>query len=252
MTISHQRLDKFISKHCQVNRKAVKLMLAKKRILVDDLYVRDVDLVVNKFSKIALDNEILQAHQPVYLMLHKPVGVVSSTKSGNVNERLKKEDPSQIEVYQTVIELINRDDRQQLHYAGRLDLNTSGLMLLTNDSRWSERLSLPNNKVEKRYIVTLANKLTPAYIDAFAAGMYFKKEDVITKPAKLTILSDYVAEVTLVEGRYHQIKRMFGQFDNPVVALHRESIGNLSLGNDLAVGASRELSEFEVSAIFNR
>ena len=101
----------------------------------------------------------------------------------------------------------------------------------------------------KRYIVTLANKLSEEYVTAFANGMYFAFEDITTKPAKLTILSDYQAQVELVEGRYHQIKRMFGRFRNPVVALHRCAIGNLVLDNQLTVGESRELSEIEVNNI---
>lgn len=249
MTISHQRLDKFISKQTEYNRKAVKLLVAQKRIKIDGELAQNVDQVVHKFSHIVLDEQSLQNNQPVYLMLHKPVGVVSSTKGGNVNERLRKKDPSQIEEYQTVIDLLARDDRDQLHYAGRLDLNTSGLMLLTNDSRWSKTLSSPEYQVEKRYQVTLANKLNDDYIDAFAQGMYFRTEDIITKPAKLTIISAYQAEVVLTEGKYHQVKRMFGRFQNPVVALHRSAIGQLSLDNSLKVGDYRELTAEEVATI---
>lgn len=249
MTISHQRLDKFISKQTEYNRKAVKLLVAQKRIKIDGELAQNVDQVVHKFSHIVLDEQSLQNNQPVYLMLHKPVGVVSSTKGGNVNERLRKKDPTQIEEYPTVIDLLEREDRDQLHYAGRLDLNTSGLMLLTNDSRWSKKLSSPEHQVEKRYQVTLANKLTEDYIQAFAQGMYFSTEDIITKPAKLTIISDYQAEVVLTEGKYHQVKRMFGRFQNPVVALHRSAIGQLTLDNSLKVGDYRELSAEEVATI---
>ncbi|WP_448249506.1 pseudouridine synthase [Thalassotalea agariperforans] len=249
MTISHQRLDKFISKHTDYNRKAVKLLVAQKRIKIDGELAQNVDQVVHKFSQIVLDEQSLQNNQPVYLMLHKPVGVVSSTKGGNVNERLRKKDPTQIEEYPTVIDLLTRSDRDQLHYAGRLDLNTSGLMLLTNDSRWSKKLSLPEHQVEKRYQVTLANKLNDDYIAAFAEGMYFSTEDIITKPAKLTIISDYQAEVILTEGKYHQVKRMFGRFQNPVVALHRSAIGQLTLDNNLKAGDYRELTAEEVATI---
>lgn len=249
MTISHQRLDKFISQKLHVNRKAVKLLLAQKRVLVDDVIAVNVDDIVHKFSRIVCDDIVLQQEEPIYLMLYKPIGVVSSTKRGNVNERLRKEDPTVLEEYETVIDILQHRKKHELHYAGRLDLNTSGLMLLTNDSRWSSKLSSPEFCVEKCYQVTVANKLTDDYIQGFADGMYFRKEGITTQPAKLTIISDYQAEVILTEGKYHQVKRMFGQFDNPVVALHRKSIGQLILDENLAIGESRELTAKEVSTI---
>ena len=173
-------------------------------------------------------------------MLNKPVGVVSATKDKQ---------------HKTVIDLLNLiklPDKNELHIVGRLDLNTSGLVLLTNDSRWSERLTQPTSKVEKVYQVTLKNPLTNDYISAFKEGMYFDYEDITTQPAQLTIVSDYVAQVILTEGRYHQIKRMFGRFRNPVVKLHRSAIGGLCLDETLKVGEIRMLSSEEVASIFNK
>lgn len=250
MSISHQRLDKFISKVTDFKRKSVKALVAQKRIVIDGEIALDADQIVHKFSHVFIDGKALQENAPVYVMLNKPVGVISSTKGGNFNEKLRKEDPSNLIEYPTVIEILQREDKHELHYAGRLDVNTSGLMLLTNDSRWSKKLSSPLYDVEKRYIVTLENKLTADYIEAFAEGMHFRREDIITKPAKLTILSDFKAEVILTEGKNHQIKRMFGQFDNPVVALHRASIGNLQLDEALVVGKSRDLTAEEVATIY--
>jgi 16S rRNA pseudouridine516 synthase len=167
-------------------------------------------------------------------MLHKPIGVVSATKDTQ---------------HQTVIDLLDCAARHELHIAGRLDLNSSGLLLLTNDSRWSDALMSPTQKVDKVYRVTLANPLTAEYIAAFAEGMYFGFEDIMTQPAKLVILTDHVAEVTLKEGKYHQIKRMFGRFRNPVVGLHRLSIGDIVLDAALAPGESRALTAVEVACI---
>ena len=164
-------------------------------------------------------------------MLHKPVGVVCATKDKQ---------------HKTVVDLLQCKNKEQLHIVGRLDLNTSGLVLLTDDSRWSERLTSPQNKVEKRYVVTLKKPLSAEYIDAFAQGMYFDYEDITTKPVKLTIISTYQAEVILTEGRYHQIKRMFGRFRNPVVALHRVAIGSFVLDDSLKAGESRELSKTNI------
>ena len=107
----------------------------------------------------------------------------------------------------------------------------------------------PEQKVSKLYRVRLKNPVTQDTVDGFAEGMYFAYEDITTRPAKLNIISDYVAEVTLIEGRYHQIKRMFGRFENHVLELHRVAIGNLTLDPTLAAGESRELTASEVSTI---
>jgi 16S rRNA pseudouridine516 synthase len=228
------RLDKFIGKQLSISRRDVRLMLAQQRVLVDGVIATDIGLQIDKFSLIKLDGEPLQEQQPSYIMLHKPIGVVSATRD---------------EKHQTVLDLIKVPEKESLHIVGRLDLNTSGLVLLTNDRRWSQRLTLPESKVEKIYNVTLNKSLTEDYIEAFASGMYFAFEGINTKPAKLEIVSEFVAKVSLTEGRYHQIKRMFGRFDNKVMKLHRQQIGNLSLDTCLQAGQSRRLTLEEVNSI---
>ncbi|WP_250656888.1 pseudouridine synthase [Alkalimarinus coralli] len=228
------RIDRFISAHLEINRRDVKLMLAQKRIAINGIAINDSQQVIDEFSHVTLDGQVLQANKPKYLMMNKPAGVVSATKD---------------EQHRTVIDLLDKATGSDLHIVGRLDLNSSGLLLLTNDSRWSRKIMAPENKVEKRYRVTLEKPLSDAYISAFYEGMYFAYEDITTKPAKLEIVSDYVADVSLTEGRYHQIKRMFGRFRNPVLALHRLSIGPLLLDPRLAVGESRELQSEEVSLV---
>ncbi|MBL4822543.1 MAG: 16S rRNA pseudouridine(516) synthase [Colwellia sp.] len=228
MSISRARLDRFISEKCQINRKKVRMLLAQKRVSVDGVIATDIAQAIDKFSLIKFDGQIIQQNRTLYIMLHKPVGVVCATKDDK---------------HKTVIDLLGLTltaaEKTSLHIVGRLDLNTSGLVLLTNDSRWSEQLTSPTSKVEKRYLVTLKNPLHHDYINAFAKGMYFAYEDITTKPVKLTILSQYCAEVILTEGRYHQIKRMFGRFDNPVMALHRTSIGAYLLDEHLPLGDSK-------------
>lgn len=228
------RLDRYLCTQLHTHRKEVRELLLLGRVRVDGLIVKDMDRQVDEFSHIQLDGQILQANTPVYLMLHKPIGVVSATKDTQ---------------HKTVIDLLDCEARDELHIAGRLDLNSSGLLLLTNDSRWSDALMSPTHKVDKVYRVTLANPLTEEYIAAFAEGMYFSFEDIMTQPAKLVIIADHVAEVTLKEGKYHQIKRMFGRFRNPVVGLHRLSIGDIVLDEALASGESRVLTAAEVACI---
>ena len=232
------RIDRYLSKQLKINRRDIKLMLAQGRIIINGATIREVNTIVEEFDQVVFDGEVLQDKQPLYIMLNKPIGVVSATKD---------------ELHKTVIELLSGYSTEQLeslHIVGRLDLNTSGLLLLTNDSRWSRKLMAPEEKVNKIYNVTLENDLSEDYISAFAEGMYFSFEDITTQPAPLKIVSDKVAEVILMEGKYHQIKRMFGRFRNPVMALHRSSIGNLKLDDELKEGQSRQLTSAEVSSIF--
>ncbi len=209
-------------------------MLAQGRIKVDGQIAHDVQQRIGQFMQVSIDERVLQDKTAVYIMLNKPMGVASATK-----------DPQ----HKTVIELLVHPQREQLHIAGRLDFNSTGLLLLTNDGQWSRQLSHPNARLEKRYRVTLQNPLNTNYIAAFAKGMKFDFEGITTQPAGLTIIDAYTAEVILTEGRYHQIKRMFGRFQNPVTALHRVSIGNLVLDQKLNPGESRLLSPAEVVSI---
>lgn len=232
------RIDRYISKQLNINRRDIKLMLVQGRIVINGETVREVNTIVEEFDLVVCDGKVLQNNKPLYIMLNKPIGVVSATKDDQ---------------HPTVMSLLqgySEDELNSLHIVGRLDLNTSGLLLLTNNSYWSRKLMSPEAKVSKTYRVELENDLTEDYVFAFAEGMYFSFEDITTQPAQLTILENKIAEVVLTEGKYHQIKRMFGRFRNPVLALHRSAIGNLILGSDLALGQSRELTSAEVSEIF--
>ncbi|MGB0895280.1 MAG: pseudouridine synthase [Parashewanella sp.] len=228
------RLDRFISRTLQINRKHVRKMLAEGRVIVDGETARDIALPIDEFTTVQCDGKLLQQNTPIYILLNKPIGVVSATKDDQ---------------HKTVIDLLEHPQKNELHIVGRLDLNTSGLLLLTNDSRWSSKLMLPENKVEKHYLVTLEKPISNEYIEAFAGGMHFEFEDIITKPVKLEIMNDFQAKVILTEGRYHQIKRMFGRFRNPVIGLHRYRIGGLELDTRIDVGESRLLNQDEVNSI---
>jgi 16S rRNA pseudouridine516 synthase len=235
MQTKSYRIDRFISKQLGINRGDIRLMLAQGRVVINAEVIRDIKTIVNEFDRVALDGKLLQDKQAIYIMLHKPIGVVSATKD---------------DIHPTVMGLLPEQWQGiNLHLVGRLDLNTSGLLLLTNDGRWSKRLMSPQEKVSKVYQVGLENPLNEEYISAFAAGMYFPFEDITTQPACLTITADKQAEVVLQEGKYHQIKRMFGRFRNPVVSLHRSQVGQLKLDETLAPGQSRLLTAEEVVKI---
>ncbi|MBV1931340.1 MAG: pseudouridine synthase [Porticoccaceae bacterium] len=225
------RLDRFISRQLNIKRGDVRPLLAKSRILVDGRVAKDIQQTIHQFSHVVFDGQTLQDNTPRYVMMHKPIGVVSATQDDQ---------------HQTVIDLLDPGQHDKLHIAGRLDFNSSGLLLLTNDGRWSRHLCTPGNNIHKRYRVELEKPLTEDYIRAFAEGMSFDYENITTQPAHLKIISKYIAEVSLVEGRYHQIKRMFGRFQNRVLQLHRLSIGALSLDQSLLPGQSRALTRLEL------
>ncbi|WP_445772709.1 16S rRNA pseudouridine(516) synthase [Shewanella sp.] len=234
MASKRGRLDQFVARALQVSKKAVRQLLINNHILVDGTVAKSPDLQIDEFSHIVCNDVVLQQHQKQYYMLNKPDGVVSAT----IDDK-----------HPTALSLLKGINPAMLHIAGRLDLHSTGLLLITNDAKWSAALMAPDHKVAKQYIVTLAHPISDDYIEAFAKGMYFAFENITTQPAQLTMLSAHQARVVLREGKYHQIKRMFGRFRNPVVALHRESIGGITLDNTLLPGEYRVLTQAEVDCI---
>ena len=229
------RLDRFISKHSPFSMSDTRYLIAQKRILLDGHVAHSVQQTVTEFTYVVLDGRCLNDKQPVYIMLNKPKGVVSATKDSQ---------------HTTVLDMIQHPQKGELHIVGRLDLNTTGLVLLTNDGAWSRKVSLPETKLTKTYEVTLAKPLTDEYIAVFREGIYFAYENITTQPACLEILSRYTARLSIIEGKYHQVKRMFGYFRNPVLALHRVSVGPIELG-DLEQGQTRLLT-LEETAFFSK
>ncbi|WP_370977845.1 pseudouridine synthase [Agaribacterium sp. ZY112] len=240
MKSKHSRLDRFINKHSHFSLSDTRLLIAQGRILVDSQPAHSIRQRIGEFSTVVLDGLYLQDRQPVYLMFNKPKGCVCATKDNK---------------HKTVLDFLEHPQKQELHIVGRLDFNSTGLVLLTNDGAWSRKLSLPETKLNKIYRVVLAKAITEAelasYQKAFSEGMYFGYEGVQTKPAVLELINPNTALVTLVEGKYHQVKRMFGRFDNEVLELHRLSVGHIALDEDLQEGDARELSKTE-SALDSR
>ncbi|WOJ94833.1 pseudouridine synthase [Congregibacter variabilis] len=220
------RLDKHISNHIRSSRRSVRLMLAQGRIIVDGVVASDIAQTIDKFSRIKIDGQWTQNNTAHYLLLNKPQGVICATK-----------DPK----HRTVLDLLELPYKEQLHIVGRLDYNSTGLVLLTNDGQWSRKLSHPDSRLIKRYRVTTEQTITEHYVEAFQRGMYFGFEGITTRPVTLTILDERTAEVGLSEGRYHQIKRMFGRFNNKVLSIHRFAVGRYELG-DLGCGEYRSIA----------
>lgn len=234
MSARRSRLDRLVAKALNISADAVRPLLAQGRITVDGRVALAREEIVDGFAQVSVDGLPIQAQQPVYLMLHKPCGVLSATRDAR---------------HPVVTSLIDHPAVGALHIAGRLDLHASGLLLLSNDGRWSRRISDPVHGVRKQYLVTLRDALHEDYIAAFAEGMHFPFEDIVTRPAQLEILDTRLARVTLQEGRYHQLKRMFGRFRNPVLGIHRIAIGAVALDTRLAPGQWRALTAQEIESI---
>ena len=238
MAADNSRLDRLLSKRLNIKRKSIKPLIAKGIVEVNGHVVFDVDMPVNQFSHVVVDGKVLQNKQAHYLMFNKPKGYVSATKDS---------------IHPTIMTLIHEDFCDELRIVGRLDFNTTGLMLLTNDSDWAASLSHSSKAVFKRYLVTVKSPIDYAlYQKVFSEGIYFKQENITTQPATLTEINSHQAYLDISEGKYHQVKRMFGYFDNEVTELHRESIGEFSLCKSLKQGCYKSIQPQEPSHLIRR
>lgn len=229
------KLSRIVSNQNGVSRRLANQLLAAGRVLVDGRVCRDGSVDVPRFEEVRIDQHIVQQAQPAYyLMLHKPAGYLSATRD---------------EQHPTVVELIEPDLRAHLHIGGRLDRASTGLLILSSDGQWSRRLTEPAIKIPKVYRVTTAEPISPQTSERFAEGIWFEFEQLTTSPARLEQLSDREARVTIFEGRYHQVKRMFHAVGNRVTSLHRESMGSLILDPGLPIGGYRHLTKDEISSI---
>lgn len=223
------KLEKLLYHRLRLGRREARRVVAEGRVRVDGETALDPLLRIDEFARVEYEDHPLQGKQRRFLMVHKPAGHVSSVGHHQ---------------HPTVIDLLPETLRADMHYAGRLDLSTTGLMIVTNDGKWSRRLTEPELAVPKVYQVTAARDLEPDLVGRFAAGMYFAYENITTLPAELEILGPRNARLTLHEGKYHQVKRMFHAVGNRVIALHRERVGRIVL--DVAEGGWRELTPAEV------
>lgn len=230
------KLERLLKGWGQWGRREVREKLSQGLVRIDGNVVTDAAIQVGSFDKVECDGCVVQNRKVRNLMLHKPLGVVSATID---------------QEHQTVIELIKEDWAQELHLAGRLDRFTSGLMVLTNDSNLSEALTTPERKQGKRYRVSCDQAIHSEIVSAFEKGMWFAKEEITTQPAQVNLLSETECFLTIYEGKHHQVKRMFAQFDVKVVALHREAMGSIELDSALLPGQWRELRKDEVQGVLN-
>jgi len=226
------RLDKFVSHATGMPRDHARRAIRKKQVQVDETLVTDAARHVAATARITLDGQLLQLAQPRYLMLFKPAGYVCATTDSD---------------HPTVLDLITDRDTGGLSIAGRLDIDTTGLVLLSDDGQWLHRATSPRHRHPKVYEVQLQEALDQQTIDSFATGIMLHGESRVTLPAQCRATVANCAEVTLHEGRYHQVKRMFAACGNHVLALHRRQIGGIVLDPSLEPGDYRELTDAEVA-----
>ena len=234
------RLDNLLAQE-KVSRKAMKQALLKGEILVDGCPARSLAQNIDTgLQELLFQDQIIRGYDHTYLMLHKPTGVVTANKD--------KELP-------TVMDLLPPDIQSDKLYAvGRLDRDTTGLLLLTDNGPLGFQLLHPQYHVDKTYQVEVNGLLTPDHIQAFQKGIVFL-DDTVCKPARLEILSaspsHSQASITISEGKFHQVKKMFLSVGVKVVSLKRVQFGDFTLDPELAEGQFRPLNPEELEIIKN-
>lgn len=230
------RLDRFLALASDLSRAQVRPLIQRGAVTVDGQPIRDLAFKVGGDQSVLLAGKPVALRAPVYLMLHKPEGVICATEDDE---------------HQTVIDLLPSELRTGVHPAGRLDRDTTGLVLLTDDGQWSHRVTSPKRLCSKHYRVELADPLSAeegeSAREQFRQGIMLRGETKLTLPAELSIDSSTQMRIQVTEGRYHQVKRMFAALGNRVVRLHREQIGALRLDTDLEPGQFRPLTPDEIA-----
>ena len=230
-----ERLDKVLSNMGVGSRKEVKALVKAGEVMIDGKEVKDAGMQVDPYkNEIIVCGQLIEYREFVYLMLNKPAGFVSATED---------------KYMRTVAELV---PPELAHFepfpVGRLDIDTEGLLLMTNDGQLAHRLLSPKYKVPKLYYAQINTLVEESDIDAFKEGVVLD-DGYKTLPAGLEIIGDGEALVTICEGKFHQVKRMFEAVGKEVIYLKRLSMGGLTLDEDLELGDIRELTEEELNII---
>lgn len=229
------RLDKFLSQQLEISRAIALRELRAHKVTVDGEVVRQGAFKLKPENQVEYDGNPLHLQfGPRYFMLNKPQGYVCST-----------DDPD----HPTVLYFLEEPTAYKLHAAGRLDIDTTGLVLMTDDGQWSHRITSPRHHCEKTYLVTLESPVADDTAAQFTAGVQLHNEKDLTKPATLEVVSECQVRLTISEGRYHQVKRMFAAVGNHVVALHRERIGAIVMDEELGEGDYRPLTAEEIASV---
>ena len=246
--MSKERLDKLLAHEGFGSRKDIRKLLRNCEVLVNGKQIYDPGFAVNaEKDTISVDGEEINLHKNLYLMMNKPQHYVCSTKEGD---------------HETVFDLLDDSLRtpylqDKLHLVGRLDMDTEGLLLFTTDGELTHRLISPKSHISKTYLCGLEHTetaehqiaITAKFENGIKVGPEDNEQGFTAQPAQITWLNDTTAHLTIYEGKYHQVKRMFAAVGNKIVYLKRISMGQLQLDESLELGEYKELSESDLQLL---
>ncbi|MBB1400943.1 16S rRNA pseudouridine(516) synthase RsuA [Pseudoalteromonas sp. SG45-1] len=225
------RLDKFISHLAEIPRTQARASIKRKEVSVNG------EIITSHNFQLAQQDEVLHQGTPLiflgkrYYMLNKPVGYVCANSD---------------ELHKTVFDLLDEPNMSDFHVAGRLDIDTTGLVIITNDGDWSHKITSPKSNKFKTYLVETQEPITDEALEQLRTGVMLHNEKDLTRPAIAERLANYGLRLSISEGKYHQVKRMLYAVDNKVVELHREQIAGITLDENLASGEYRLLTPEEI------
>jgi 16S rRNA pseudouridine516 synthase len=225
------RLDKFVCKSTELTKDEAIRRINLGEVSVNDEVTTNEATQVHENNKVSLSDVRLKARDFRYILMHKPAGTICS----NIDE-----------AYPTLFNYLEIDKISELHIAGRLDADTTGLVLITDDGRWSFNITAPTKQCRKVYRVTLSKDIACDVAARFEQGIALQGEQGLTHPATLEVISAKEVLLTLTEGKFHQVKRMFAAVGNRVVSLHRQQIGDIHL--DVELKHWRYLTQDEVQS----
>lgn len=225
------RLDKFVCKSTSLTKAEAVTQIESGAVSVNSEVITNNTQQVHENNVITLAGQTLIPRASRYIMFHKPLNTICS----NVDE-----------VYPSILNFIDVDRAADLHIAGRLDADTTGLVFITDDGRWTHTITSPKNQCEKVYRVGLRDPITEDAVVKLTTGVQLQGESRLTLPAQLEIVDSKEVLLTIVEGRFHQVKRMFAAIGNKVHSLHRERIGAVRL--DIDIESWRYLSADEINS----
>ncbi|MBH0048934.1 16S rRNA pseudouridine(516) synthase RsuA [Pseudoalteromonas sp. SWYJZ19] len=225
------RLDKFISHLAEIPRTQARASIKRKEVSVNG------EIITSHNFQLAEQDEVLHQGTPLvflgkrYYMLNKPVSYVCANSD---------------ELHKTVFDLLDEPNMSDFHVAGRLDIDTTGLVIITNDGDWSHKITSPKSNKFKTYLVETQEPITDEALEQLRTGVMLHNEKDLTRPAIAERLANYGLRLSISEGKYHQVKRMLYAVDNKVVELHREQIAGITLDENLASGEYRLLTAQEI------
>lgn len=228
------RLDKYISNATDLSRTEAKRLIKSGDVSIDEKAATSGSQKVSTDHSVTINGSPITLLVDRYFMMNKPAGVVSATKD-NTNP--------------TAIDLIYEHRNQKLQIAGRLDIDTTGLLLITDDGQWNHIVTSPRTDCKKIYLVELENPVGEDYQRKLEAGIALEGEKRRCLPATMEVIDDHHIRLTISEGKYHQVKRMMTSLGNEVVNLHRLKIGGIELDPELEPGDYRPLTDEEIASI---